>query len=139
MDKRFWISVVVMFVVSMGLGFVVHELLLGADYRALPGMFRPAPDAEQQFGYMIAAHVLIAVGFTWIYRQGREAGKSVLGQGLRFGAAVAVLSNVPGYMIYHAVQPLPLDLMIKQICFDVPAVLVMGVVVAAINQAPRPA
>ena len=73
MNRTFVVSVVVMFVISMILGFVVHALLLGQQYAALtPQMFRPEQDQMAHFGYMLAAHLFVAIGFTWIYRQGRE-------------------------------------------------------------------
>jgi hypothetical protein len=134
MNKTFVISVVVLFLVSMALGFVVHGVLLGPDYAKLQNIFRSPQDAEGHFGAMIAAHVFIAIGFTWIYRQGRDSGKSVLGQGVRFGLAVAVLTTIPTYLIYYAVQPMPSDVVAKQIVFDIIAMVIMGIVAAAVNR-----
>ena len=133
MDKKFIISVVVLFVVSMLLGFVVHGVLLGEDYLALPNLMRPEAEQMQHFGYMIAAHVLMAIGFAWIYVRGKED-KPWLGQGIRFGLAVAVLSTIPIYLIYHAVSPFPLDLVIKQIVYDTIGMVIMGITAAAINR-----
>ena len=82
---------------------------------------------------MLAAHLFIAIGFTWIYLRGCES-KPFLGQGLRFGLAVAVLTTIPTYLIYLAVQPMPEALVVKQILFDTVAMLIMGVVVAWINK-----
>ncbi len=134
MNGRFWISVVVLFVVSLGLGFVVHGWLLAGDYMALQKLFRTPEESQGYFHWMIVAHLLIALGFTWIYRHGREAGKPWLGQGVRFGLAVAVLMTIPTYLIYYAVQPMTGALVAKQIVFDTIAVVVMGIVAAAINQ-----
>jgi len=131
--RKFIISVVVLFVASMLLGFVVHAVLLNADYAALPSLMRPEAEAGQYMGYMLFAHVLIAIGFTWIYVRGKED-KPWLGQGVRFGLAIAVVSTIPIYLIYHAVSPFPLDLVIKQIVYDTIGVVVMGIVVAAINR-----
>jgi membrane protease YdiL (CAAX protease family) len=138
MNKTFAISVVVMFVVSMALGFVVHGLILGQAYASLPNLFRGEQDQAGHFGYMILAHVFIAIGFTWIYRQGRES-KPWLMQGVRFGLAVAVLTTIPIYLIYFAVQPLPSDLVAQQIVYDTIATVIMGIVVAAVNRDPVPA
>ena len=143
MNKQFAISVVVLFVVSMLLGFVVHGWLLAAEYAKLvPKLFRAPQDAEGYFVYMLLAHVFMAVGLTWIYRQGRDA-RPWLGQGLRFGLAVAVLMTIPTYLIYFAVQPLPSDLVAQQVVYDTIAMVILGVVTAAVNRgsatAPRPA
>ena len=138
MNKTFAISVAVMFVVAMALGFVVHGLILGQAYAALPNLFRGESDQAGHFVYMILAHVFMAIGFTWIYRQGRE-NKPWLMQGVRFGVAVAVLTVIPTYLIYFAVQPLPSDLVAQQIVYDTIATVIMGIVVAAVNRDPVPA
>jgi len=134
MGGRFWISVVVISVVTMLIGFAVHGFVLKNDYAQLPNLMRTEADAQGHFGYMILAHVCMALGFTWIYRKGREAGKPAIGQGLRFGAAVAVLMCIPMYLIYYAVQPWPGVVIVKQIVYDVIGMLLLGVVVALVNQ-----
>ena len=134
MNVKFIISVVVLFVLSMGLGFVVHGTLLSDQYSQLPNLYRTLDDSQNYFGFMIAAHLLIAIGLTWIYRMGHEAGKSWLAQGLRFGVAVAVLSTIPTYLIYYAVQPAPQSLMTMQLAYDVPAIVLLGIVTALINK-----
>ncbi|MGZ5097506.1 MAG: DUF1761 family protein [Usitatibacter sp.] len=139
MNKRFLVSVVVMFVASMITGFVVHGLLLQGDYAKLvPSLFRSPQDSESHFAYMLLAHVFLAVGFTWMYRAGRD-NRPWLGQGARFGLAVAVLSVISTYLIYFAVQPMPSDLVAMQIVFDTIAVVILGVVAAAVNQDRVPA
>src|SRR6185436_17167855 len=102
----FVISAAVLAVLSLVLGGAVHAWLLGPEYAKLTTLFRPPQDHQGYFAYMILAHVALAIGFTWIYRQGRER-KPFLGQGIRFGLAVAILAVVPMYLIYYAVQPMP--------------------------------
>jgi hypothetical protein len=125
---------VVLFVVSMALGFAVHATLLADQYAALPNLYRQGADAESQFLYMIVAHVFIAIGLTWIYRMGHEAGKPWLAQGVKFGLAIAVVSTIPIYMIYFAVQPMPQALMMMQIAYDVPGMIILGIVTAVLNK-----
>jgi uncharacterized BrkB/YihY/UPF0761 family membrane protein len=134
MNAKFIISVVVLFIASMGFGFVVHGTLLGEQYAQLPGLYRSMEDSQNYFGYMIAAHVLIAIGLTWIYRMGHKPDLPWLGQGVRFGLAIAVVSTIPLYMIYYAVQNSPQELAMMQIAYDVPAVVVMGIIAAFINK-----
>ena len=133
MDKRFWISGVVMSVAALLLGFVVHELLLADDYQAVAALYRSKADSQPYFPYMFAAHVLIGFAMTWIYRQGVDSGKGAVGQGLRFGAAMALFSTIPGYLIYYAVQPLPAALVHKQMIFSTLGMLLLGVLVAWLN------
>ena len=132
MTKKFIISAVVMFVMAWGLSFVVHGLLLGADYSVTQGM-RPPAEAQSIIGYLILAQAMFGVAFTWIYSQGKED-KPWLAQGIRFGIAVAALTVIPTYLIYHVVTPVPLVLAIKQIVYDTIRVVLMGVVLAWINK-----
>jgi hypothetical protein len=129
MNRKFFIGWLVVFVVWMAGSFVVHGLLLGADYAKLPNLFRRPAEAHQYMPLMILAHVIMAGALTWIYSRGAEA-KPWLGQGLRFGAAVALLTVVPWYMIYYVVQPMPGMHVVKQIVFDGILVVILGAVVA---------
>jgi glucose uptake protein GlcU len=132
-NKKSLISVSVMFVMSMLVGLVAHGILLAPDYLALPTLFRSAEDQNGTFFFMLLAHVFIAIGFVWIYVHGKED-KPFLGQGIRYGLAVAVLVAVPTYLIYYAVQPMPGIVAFKQILFDTVGYVLMGIVVAALNK-----
>lgn len=134
MNKQFLISVVVLFIASMAFDFTVHGVLLKADYNSQPALNRKEADAQRHFPAMLLAHVLCAAGVTAIYRRGREAGKPWLGQGVRFGVWFALAACVPGFLIYYAVQPIGLSLMIKQACFGGIATVLLGVVAAALNK-----
>lgn len=133
MTRQFWLSVVVAFIVTMACAFVSHSLLLGPDYLRLAAMFRTPEDSANYFVYMLLAHVALAVAFVWIYGQGRTD-KPFLGQGVRFGLAVALLTAVPTYLIYYAVQPMPGMVVVKQIIFDTISLVIMGVVAARMNR-----
>lgn len=133
MNKQFLISAFVIFVATMITGFVVHVVLLGQDYAALTNLYRSEADSQNYFIYMLLAHVLIGIGLTWVYRMGNDNSYWV-GQGLRFGVAIAVLMTIPMYMIYFAVQPMPEILAVKQILFDTTAMLLMGILVAFMNR-----
>jgi hypothetical protein len=131
MNRRFGIAWVCIFVVWMIGSFVVHGVLLHDDYAKLPNLFRPEADAQQYFPLMILAHVIMAGAFAWIYARGNEA-KPWLGQGIRFGLVIALLTVVPTYTIYYVVQPMPGASVVKQMVFDGALLLVLGAVAAFI-------
>jgi hypothetical protein len=134
MNTKFVVSSLVMAVASLMEGFLVHGLALHNDYARLPNLYRPESQAQGYMGYMLLAHLLIGIGITWIYRRGHEAGKGVLSQGARFGAALAVVSTIPTFLIYFAVMPVPSDLVAQQIVFDSIGVVLLGVIVAWLNK-----
>ncbi len=145
MRKRFWVCGIVVAIAAMLLDVLVHGLLLRGDYAALvpQGLMRGPEDARHFLPYMAAAHLLIGYGLTWLYIHfnGARAGGTVhdasLATGLRFGAAVAVMSTIPGYLIYYAVQPLPSTLVHKQMIFSAIAMLLLGLLLAWLNPGRR--
>lgn len=132
-DRKYWIGFVAVLIVTMLFGFLVHGLWLAPDYAALSGVMRSEDDANSKFHFMLIAHLLIALAFTWIYRVGRKDG-DWLGQGLRFGLAIALVSNVPFFLIYHSVAQFPFDLTIKQCLGDSVGVLSAGLAVAFVHR-----
>jgi hypothetical protein len=137
MDKRFWISGIVVSLAAFLLGFLIHANLLNPDYMALTSVYRSEADMQAYFHWMIIAHLLIGFAMTWIYRQGADSGRGTLGQGLRFGLALALFCTIPGYLIYLTVLQVPAALVHKQLIFDTIGMLLLGVLVAYLN--PRPA
>jgi hypothetical protein len=128
MNKKFLVAWLVLFILYMAGGYIVHELLLHDDYAAT-GLMRAPEDAAKLFPLMILAHVMLSGAFVWIYARGVE-NKPWLGQGLRYGLAIAFVAAIPLYIIYYVVQPLPQDLVVKQVVFDTICLLVLGSVVA---------
>jgi hypothetical protein len=138
-DKRFWVCGIVVSIAALLLDFVVHGWLLQGDYNALvaSGLMRDPASAQAYLPYMVAAHVLIGFGLTWLYRKGMHSSLPALGQGLRFGAAIAAVATIPGYLIYYAVQPLPVALVHKQLVFGTIATLLLGLLLAWLNPGRR--
>jgi hypothetical protein len=129
MNKKFIIAWIVLFVAWFMGSFVVHGVLLRPDYMQLTNLFRTEGDEQQHFPLMILAHVLLSGAFVWIYARGAEA-KPWMAQGVRFGVAIALLTTVPTYMIYFVVQPMPGNVVVKQIIFDSALMVILGVIVA---------
>jgi hypothetical protein len=127
------ISVIVIFVLSMGFGFLVHEILLKSDYDQVRQLFRTEEDGKAHFIYLVLGQLIFSIGFVWVYNKGKEA-KPFFEQGIRYGIAIAVLTSIPMFLIYYAIQPLPGMLVVKQIIFDSIGVIIRGIVVAALNK-----
>ena len=132
MDKRFWICGIVMSIAAMVLDILIHGLLLRGDYAALAaqGFVRGEADGSRYLPWMLLAHVFIGFGLTWLYRMLHPRIASTAGQGLRFGAALAVTTTIPGYLVYYAVQPWPPALVAKQVVASTIAMLLLGLLLA---------
>jgi hypothetical protein len=127
MNKKFVIAWIVLFVAWFLGSFVVHGVLLNADYVRLGTLFRTPADSQRYFPLMILAHVMLSGAFAWIYARGVEP-KPWLGQGVRFGIAVAFLTIIPTYIIYFVVQPMPAETVVKQILSDGALMVILGVI-----------
>lgn len=134
MDKRFWISGVVAFLVLFTGSYLVHGVWLTADYMRHPQMFRPESEAGSHFLFMVLAFISMGFAFAWIYRQGISPDRPWLMQGLRFGIAAAFFMPVSMYLIYYVVQPMDGTTVAKQIIGDAIGLIVTGIIVAFINK-----
>src|SRR6202007_270812 len=117
--------------------FVVHGVLLKSDYLQLGNLFRTDADSQPYFPLMLLAPVMLSGALVCIYSRGVQAGPW-LGQGLRFGIAVALLTVVPTYLINFVVQPMPAAVVIKQIVFDGILTVILGTIVAWLYREQRP-
>ena len=128
MNKKFLISWIVIFVLWMAGGILVHGVLLAPDYTAM-GTMRPEAEQQAMMYLMLLAHAILAGAFVWVYARGVE-NKPWLGQGLRFGFAVACIAVIPTYLIYYVVLPTPGAVAVKQIVFDTILTTLLGAVAA---------
>ena len=129
--KRFALAVVAVLILNNIAGFVIHGMLLQADYARYPNLLRTQEDAANYFQWMLLNFVVFSVAFVWIYAQGVED-KPWVGQGLRFGLAAWLLTSVPTFLTFYAVQPWGGDVVVKQILYELPRVLVLGLAAAGI-------
>ena len=134
MDKRFWISGVVAFLVLFTGSYLVHGSWLTSDYMQHPQLFRPEAEARSHFLFMVLAFISMGFAYAWIYRQGISPDRPWLIQGLRFGIAVAFLMPFAMYLIYYVVQPMDGMTVAKQIVGDSIGLIVTGIIVAFINK-----
>jgi hypothetical protein len=137
MNRKFLVAWLVLFIAWLAGSFVVHGVLLRSDYMPLTNLFRSESDQQKYFPLMLLAHVLLSGAFVWIYARGVEA-KAWLAQGVRFGIAVAFLTVVPTYLIYFDIQPMPGNVVAKQIIFDGALTVILGVIVAWLYRARTP-
>ena len=129
MNKKFALAWLAVFVVWMLGSYLIHGMLLMADYGMYASTFRTPEDSERLLPFLIGAHVVMSGAFVAIYRRGIEA-RPWMGQGIRYGVMVTLLTCVPSYVIYYTILPLGGMLVVKQIVMDSILLLVLGMVAA---------
>ena len=136
MNTKFIVSSLVMAVASLITGFLIHAVALHSAYASLPNLYRSESSQMEYMPFMLLHHLLIGIGLTWIYRcgLGHWTGKGFLEQGVRFGLAIAVVSTIPTFLIYFAVQPIPSDVVKVQIILSSASMGLLGMIVAWLNK-----
>lgn len=135
MDKKFWIAGAAAAVLSLAAGFIGHGMLLHNDYAQIPSLMRTEADAMAHLPFLLVSHLVKGFAFAWVYQRG-VSGAPWVGQGVRYGVAMALLVAIPLYLVYYAVQPMPGALVVKQMVVDSIGLLIMSIVVAFICRPP---
>lgn len=130
MGKRFWICGVVVAMAALALGFIVHGLLLRSDYLAHASLYRSQAEASARFIWILIAYALIGFSMTWLYHRLHDSDQVCLREGLAFGIAIGLVSFVPGHLLAHVGQPLPLSLMLRQVVLDLVAAGLLGMLLS---------
>lgn len=124
MGRKYWIATIVATVVFFVLDWVIHGMILQGMYEA-PGMRE-----EGLYLWLVVGEFFFAAGFTWIYEKGYEAGKPVVGQGIRYGLAVGVMVGVSYALVSYALTPVTWAYVISMIVLVLIELAVGGAIVA---------
>ena len=127
--KRLILTIIVVFILANLTGFLIHAYLLRADYMLIAQHYRGV--GEEKMIFINLAYLAFAIGSVWVYAHGVDD-KPWLGQGVRFGIAMALILVLPSFFIAYAVQPVPSALMVKQILFETVDKIFLGIVTAAL-------
>jgi archaellum biogenesis protein FlaJ (TadC family) len=125
------------FVVQLAGLFLIHSILLKQDYLDTASVWRNYEAQTARVWAMLLAVLIYVVGAVLIYVRGAEA-KPWIGQGLRFGILISLVTVAYGSLSGWVILPIPHMLVVKWIVCESVLSVVFGLVVAAICQ-PKPA
>ena len=126
--KRFIIASIVLFVAFEILEFIIHSVLLGAQYQKLAHLWRP--DMQSMMWIFAILYLIFSFVFTYIFTKGYEA-KGIM-EGVRFGLIIGLVMNMFGAFSSYAIYPIPFDLCLQWFVYGMIEYVILGVVVAAI-------
>ncbi len=127
MRQKFWLAVLVTFVLAYALDFLIFRVImqgtieadLALDYSDLVGVIK------------LVAALIFSVVFVWIYSKGIEA-KPALGQGLRYGLAVGVLYYGAGGLHVTTIVPMGTTASWQIVLFGIVETVILGGVAAMV-------
>jgi hypothetical protein len=124
-------------VVSMGLGYLVNDVLLAGAYAAEAAAFRPRADMNITVGMVASAFGFLV--FAYAYAKGYE-GTSGLQEGLRYGVIVALMLICFSLVWQYVVHPISTQLLSYMVIDALVEFAIYGSIVGAIYRpAGRPA
>ncbi len=129
-NKTFWIGFVAVFVVMQGLGYVIHEVLMGDTYERLASIFRPEAEMYDMMWMMMVSGAITIFMFCYIFTKGYE-GKGIM-EGVRFGALIGFLMAGPMAIDPHVIYPVPAEVASIWLISGIATLMIAGAVFAAI-------
>ncbi len=129
-NKTFWIGFVAVFVVMQGLGYVIHEVMMGDTYESLASIFRPEAEMNDMMWMMMVSGTVTIFMFCYIFTRGYE-GKGIM-EGVRFGALIGFLMAGPMAIDPHVIFPLPAEVASIWLISGIATLMIAGAVFAAI-------
>ena len=129
-NKTFWIGFVAVFVVMQGLGYVIHEVMMGDTYERLASIFRPEAEMYDMMWMMMVSGAITIFMFCYIFTKGYE-GKGVM-EGVRFGALIGFLMAGPMAIDPHVIYPVPAEVASIWLISGIATLMIAGAVFAAI-------
>jgi hypothetical protein len=130
--KRWLYASAAAFVVLAVLEFVVNGVLLAGIYMQTASVWRPEAEMVSLSWLFWLAYLVFAPVFTLIYSQGFESNKQGIGQGLRFGIYVGLLTAIPMNLIWYVVLPIPASLAVYWAIAGMVEMTAMGITVGLI-------
>jgi len=113
--------------------YLLHDVLLMPEYRMTASMWRPQAAMNHNMWALILANAIFVIGAVLIYIKGVEH-KSWIGQGIRFGILLALVSTVYGSLTSWATMPIPHRLAFHWILGEGIICILLGLLIAVIAQ-----
>ena len=130
MNKKLWITFIVVFVVYFILDWLVNGVLLHSTYMAenVAKIMRPEAEVNSNMWMIVISDLVYTFFFTFIFSKGFE-NKGWM-EGLRYGLYVGLMVSLPMAYITYAVQPIPYSLALQWFIYGTLQNIIIGIVAA---------
>ena len=126
---KFLLASLAVFIASSLFNFAIHGFILQPEYRTYPGLLRDLADGQSHTLYLILSFLIFSPAFVWMYSRGVSSAPWV-GQGVRYAIAIWFIATVSRYLTYYAIQPWSAGTVLRQIVYELPMMIVLGLIVA---------
>jgi hypothetical protein len=130
-------AVLIGFIVLTALNYLIHGVWLAPVYRDNSGVWRDAATMQHKMWVLMVGQFLFVLFFVWVYTRGVEV-KSWVGQGIRYGILMSLLTIVPESANEYVVYPIPYTLVVKWIVAGGLELVILGLIVAGFCRKASP-
>jgi hypothetical protein len=131
--KKTAVAVVAGFVLQMGGSYLLHSVILMKSYMATSDLWRSEDAMGHRMWIMMVAQFIFVLGAVLVYQRGVER-KSPVGQGIRYGILLAMVSIIPDALINYVTIPVPHTIAFHWIIGEGVQCLLLGLLIAFICQ-----
>ena len=125
--KRFLLSVISIFVMSLAYDYLLHGLLLHDVYRSVESVWRSGAEIQSLRWVMVLADALMALLVTFVFTR-RYEGRGG-GEGVGFGLSVGAILAVP-HLASYCFLPLPFSIVASWMAGSLVWGVLAGIVLA---------
>ena len=111
-QKRFWFSVVTVWVLMVATDWLFHGVWLAPLYQATSQFWRPQEEMMKMMPLMWAGAFIFSWAFVWIYTKGLSKDNQWW-QAFRYGIAILLVAKVPEQIGMWVTVPYPAELITK--------------------------
>jgi hypothetical protein len=134
--KRIILAIAACFVLLSAGRYLIHNVWLADVYLETGAVWRDQESMLSHLWVLYVANLILAGAAVLIYIRGIEP-KPWLGQGIRFGILLALVTAVPQSLVEWVVLPVPYQLALRWIIGEGVLAVLAGVLAAVICQ-PEP-
>jgi len=126
--KKFWITLVVVFVVMEVLSYLIHGVMLAETYASEPlkSVFRSKEEMDSMIWIMLLMDLIWAYFFCFFFAKGYE--NKGIGEGLRFGLYIGLFWSLVFAYSSYAIYPLTYGIVLQWFIYGLVVSLILGVV-----------
>ena len=110
--KRFWFSVLAVWLVMFVTDFLFHGIWLATLYQQTAQYWRSPEEMQHYMPFMWIGQAIFAFSFVWIYSKGISKDNQ-WSQAFRFAMAILFVSKVPTQLGLWATSPYPIELVLR--------------------------
>jgi len=123
---------VVLFVLINIANYVIHQVLLGADYASQDKLWRTGPEIADKMWIFQVIFLVQAYFLSFLFSRGYEGTGWV--EGLRYGVIMGIFLKIPEAYSQFVVLPISYSLALKTFAYGMIEMVILGCVLGFIYQ-----